>query len=436
MFNYLPDTTSVFLSHGSDVEVNPLLEYVPPLILFDRQTLNFEALEINNSKSDSVLITNSSLTSQRLILTLPDPVGYVIDNFIRLIHPDSSRLLNITFTPSEVHDYSENLLINSEAGEDTILLRGIGLNYQLEPKKYKSPGIDSMLITAFLPTTSLRVFGLIQTIDSTLIDSIELFNEGDSIYSNSWHVAAGIETDYYVDLALYSANSGEIEFHGLNRRFFTSIGPIELESFSFVIGDSIFSPGETLLLRPSIINSGLHATAFDITAELATGDSCIADIFNRTNTLSEIAVGDTLEISGLIVVTINENCAVDTDIPLNISFLSNGVPLWENEFIMHISPVAVEDELKSLPNEYFLSQNYPNPFNPVTTLSYSLPVSGEVRLIVYNLGGEEVIRLVDDFQQAGEYNSVWNASNVSSGIYFYRLQAGKFTETKKMVLLK
>ena len=91
---------------------------------------------------------------------------------------------------------------------------------------------------------------------------------------------------------------------------------------------------------------------------------------------------------------------------------------------------------ENIPNKNYLAQNYPNPFNPVTKISYSLPVSGDVTLIIYNLLGEEVARLVDGFQQAGKYNTTWNASNVSSGIYFYRLQSADFTETRKMVLLK
>ena len=100
------------------------------------------------------------------------------------------------------------------------------------------------------------------------------------------------------------------------------------------------------------------------------------------------------------------------------------------------SVIGLDPTGNNAPQTYSLSNNYPNPFNPVTTLNYSLPRSGDVSLIIYNILGEEVIRLVDGFQQAGEYNAIWNASNIASGIYFYRLQAGDFTETKKMVLLK
>ena len=98
--------------------------------------------------------------------------------------------------------------------------------------------------------------------------------------------------------------------------------------------------------------------------------------------------------------------------------------------------VGIEEELGLLPEKYSLSQNYPNPFNPVTTIKYSLPQSGEVTLLIYNLIGEEVARLVNRHQSTGEYSTEWNASKVSSGIYFYRLQAADFVQTRKMVLLK
>ena len=100
------------------------------------------------------------------------------------------------------------------------------------------------------------------------------------------------------------------------------------------------------------------------------------------------------------------------------------------------STTSVREVAGQLPSSFFLGQNYPNPFNPLTIIEYSLPRSGDVSLIIYNLLGEEVARLVDGFQQAGEYNTNWNASKISSGTYFYRLQAGDFVQTRKMLHLK
>ena len=89
-----------------------------------------------------------------------------------------------------------------------------------------------------------------------------------------------------------------------------------------------------------------------------------------------------------------------------------------------------------VPEKYELSQNYPNPFNPETVIRYSLPKAEEVSLVVYNLIGEEVAHLIAERKPAGSYTVKWDASNFASGIYFYRLQAGDFAQTRKMVLLK
>ena len=89
-----------------------------------------------------------------------------------------------------------------------------------------------------------------------------------------------------------------------------------------------------------------------------------------------------------------------------------------------------------LPKTFALEQNYPNPFNPTTVISYQLPVASEVKLEVYDVLGRRVMVLVNGRQEAGAYNITLNAANLSSGMYFYRLQAGNFVATKKMMLVK
>jgi hypothetical protein len=88
------------------------------------------------------------------------------------------------------------------------------------------------------------------------------------------------------------------------------------------------------------------------------------------------------------------------------------------------------------PMEFALRQNYPNPYNPVTTITYSLPIKAKVELIIYNALGESIKQLVNEEKEAGKYSVKFDATNLPSGIYFYKLQAGSFVETKKMVLMK
>jgi photosystem II stability/assembly factor-like uncharacterized protein len=101
----------------------------------------------------------------------------------------------------------------------------------------------------------------------------------------------------------------------------------------------------------------------------------------------------------------------------------------------YYGPTDVDNKVNSL-YHFSLDQNYPNPFNPTTMISYHLASSGDVTLKLYDVLGNEVATLVDEFRNAGSYEVTFDASSLSSGIYFYKLQAGDFVETKKMILMK
>ena len=96
----------------------------------------------------------------------------------------------------------------------------------------------------------------------------------------------------------------------------------------------------------------------------------------------------------------------------------------------------VEVKINEVPTDFSLNQNYPNPFNPSTTISYSIPEDNFVTLKVFNVIGEVVATLVKKEMKAGNFKVNWNAVNLPSGVYFYKLSAGSFSEIKKMVLLK
>jgi hypothetical protein len=110
----------------------------------------------------------------------------------------------------------------------------------------------------------------------------------------------------------------------------------------------------------------------------------------------------------------------------------------------HPTVVSVEDDEEidlQVPTAYSLEQNYPNPFNPSTRIRYSIPEAAFVKLSIYDINGILVRTLVEGNQTAGSYNAVWDGENssgfkVGSGVYFYRIQANSFVQTKKMILLK
>ncbi len=99
------------------------------------------------------------------------------------------------------------------------------------------------------------------------------------------------------------------------------------------------------------------------------------------------------------------------------------------------SPTA-EVNYEPKPNDFELAQNYPNPFNPATSIKFSLPEGAQVKLTVYDLLGNEVKTLIDEYKPAGTYSVKFNGAELTSGIYIYRLQAGEFVSTKRMALIK
>jgi hypothetical protein len=94
------------------------------------------------------------------------------------------------------------------------------------------------------------------------------------------------------------------------------------------------------------------------------------------------------------------------------------------------------EKVPVIPTEFTLAQNYPNPFNPVTSIDFGLPENSEVTITVYNVLGQAVTELVNGAMEAGYHKVLWDASDMASGVYFYRIAAGDFTATKRMVLMK
>ncbi|NWF88271.1 MAG: T9SS type A sorting domain-containing protein [Ignavibacteriaceae bacterium] len=119
-------------------------------------------------------------------------------------------------------------------------------------------------------------------------------------------------------------------------------------------------------------------------------------------------------------------------------------PEWFYIYINHFSKIALGSfknptgikQVGKLPTDYSLEQNFPNPFNPETKITYTLPVEGFVQLSIYNIEGEQIKSLVQEKQPAGNYTVEFDAADLSSGTYFYKIQVNDFIKIKKMLLVK
>ena len=151
--------------------------------------------------------------------------------------------------------------------------------------------------------------------------------------------------------------------------------------------------------------------------------------------------------SNVIYKTINgginwETQTVPSSVPLNsICFagLDTGFVAGNSGVILKTVTGGTTDIAKvsnEIPNEFVLFQNFPNPFNPTTTIKFSIPQKGLVKLVVYDMLGKEVATLVNDEQTAGNYEVTFDASKLTTGVYFYKITSGDFSDVKKMILVK
>ena len=228
--------------------------------------------------------------------------------------------------------------------------------------------------------------------------------------------------------------------------------------------DTVVSPGDTLLLPLKVElpqdGENVYALQFEITyqSDIVSVDTVFVDTGSilwalnwkyegniiEGRTAMAFAGTDSLSEGGTIAVIVFR--ISDTASGGDSSLLYFDV-LWANEGIPEAVPshgsvkvltVGVNDrKSKGITLGYYeLRQNYPNPFNAETTIKYTLPVSGETLMTIYDIQGKEISHLVEEQQPAGVHSATWDASNAASGMYFFRLQAGDFIETRKMVLLK
>jgi hypothetical protein len=246
----------------------------------------------------------------------------------------------------------------------------------------------------------------------------------------------------------------------------TGTVPLDLSGMAFIHGITYVFPASTVIQANSFLVLASNATVFETRYHFAPFGQYSGQLSNSGETIIlATSTGETVisltygtnfpwprspDGSGYSLVRRQDKMYQDVNDPSSwrASTTIHGNPGKDD-----VMPTGVKNE-ENIPKEFRLYQNYPNPFNPITIISFSLPKRTFVSLKVFDLIGREVAVIVHEELTAGNYSQQWNASGFSSGVYFYRLsavpslrrdlvstddragQAGSFSETKKLVLLK
>ncbi|MFA4907790.1 MAG: T9SS type A sorting domain-containing protein, partial [archaeon] len=160
-------------------------------------------------------------------------------------------------------------------------------------------------------------------------------------------------------------------------------------------------------------------------------------IANRTSEKIALKITGVENFSGLEIALINRQTNKVERLTSN-STVAIPANLVDGRYLLVFGNQQTISELvKNLtPNTFRLAQNHPNPFNPMTTIRYQIPEATTVNLKIFDVLGNEVATLINETKPAGEYQIVFDGTNVPSGIYFYQLSTGRYSETRKMILMK
>jgi hypothetical protein len=252
---------------------------------------------------------------------------------------------------------------------------------------------------------------------------VDGFIDGGS-YSSYWNI---IQNRFYMDAPLEITLGGAYDTDTHNGTLDISITATDIAYW------------EQLHVRIALTESELY---FPAPNGAAWHEQTMRDMIPNANGLSlEIDYGETVEMSQSFNVPaplVAENC--DLVVWVQSDYLRE-VYQAAVVNVTDLEAVDVEDETADLPESFSLLQNYPNPFNASTTISYQLDDQSSVALAIYDLSGRKVNQLVNEIQPAGNHQVIWDGQDmdgqvVSTGVYFYRLEAEGQTSTKRMVLLK
>lgn len=353
-------------------------------------------------------------------------------------------LTHLYMTPDEEIWFTRDDAVN---GEDTVVKRALQWIHQMIyahdvtlEKSYMPPNTDSLHVLAHLINPNdhnVEIKTIINILDSTVIDSFTMFDDGlhrDSLAGDGWYgnYIQPLTTEDMYTVSIKTIDLDSSHTHLLsNAKHFTTIGPVELFEYKIPpVTPNGFS------IKLFLTNTGLQKTANNITAKISISDTNVTNsTVSNNSSFGSIAPG---EIKTALNYSIFTNIHPDSlgQLPITIDIFSNEKHYWTDDTTINVVLASINSNVL-LPTKYCLKQNYPNPFNPTTTIEFQIPNSQFVTLKIYNILGQEISTLVSEKLTAGSYKFNWDASHLGSGIFYCLLEAGNvFKQTKKIILMK
>jgi hypothetical protein len=304
-------------------------------------------------------------------------------------------------------------------------------------KTYASASIDSVLFRTRFSNFYNQQFTahlIYANLDSTQIDSLTLYDDGmlgDSLSNDGLYGAyiPPTQTEDFYSLSLSTINHQNNYYINLSDVWRFTTVPLLMDSLQAGTASNF-----RYIFKPFLKNASIAHTIKNIVVNITCNDPWVTSIPFTWRACPNLVPGQIAGVSQPFAVSY-DSAKFPGYFNLKFSISSYGWSYWEIDTTIIVKPVDVEEEM-SLPLAYKLEQNFPNPWNPTTTVGFGIMEKGNVRLSVLNILGEEIRVLINEEKEAGYHAMDFNGSDLPSGVYFYRIQAGNFIDTKKMILLK
>ncbi|MFA7421549.1 MAG: T9SS type A sorting domain-containing protein [Melioribacteraceae bacterium] len=387
-----------------------------PLVSYDGTNYLLVWSDITNAVYGQFLNTSGSLVGSAFTIAQAVPIA---GKGGCIAFGDSTYM--VVHTQNDIH-YGQRV---SKSGS----LVGTPIRISINPAGENSIAFDgtNYLVVFRDQTNDKDIYGQFVSKTGVLVGSNFMIDNGPYLSDNPVSVAFD-GSQYFVAFHEQAANNN---MWNLFARFVTPAGIVAPSRVT--IRDSTYNPG-----FPLIAFDGINYLITWTDNIFSTGSVLMGRYFNKSGVPVNNPFSIFQPLDGKVpyfgIPIFGNNKFLTVTFRVETSNFTNGDVY--GKFVESLSTGLNEDEINLIPNIFSLSQNYPNPFNPSTIIKFSIPKSSFVTLKVFDLLGREVATLVNEEKSWGNYKTNFDGSSLSSGIYFYRLQAGSFVDTKKLIFMK